>query len=98
MRASSPPSRPTPLCLTPPNGVLKSRTNQQFTHTIPELSFVTLKVSDVLGNKITTLVNETIPAGIYEVEFNQGDLMSGIYFYSLQAGSYVETKKMVMLK
>ena len=48
---------------------------------IPELSFVTLKVYDVLGNEIATLVNEEKPVGNYEVEFNASELSSGIYFY-----------------
>ncbi len=65
---------------------------------IPELSFVTLKVYDVLGNEITTLVNEEKSIGIYEVEFDATELPSGIYFYKLQAGDFVETKKMVLMK
>ena len=48
--------------------------------------------------KIATLVNEQKPAGTYEVEFNAASLPSGIYFYQLQAGSYTETKKMILLK
>ena len=72
------------------------------------LSFVTLKTYDVLGNEITTIVNEEKPAGSYEVEFSAkgrsasgGDawnLPSGIYFYQLRAGYFVESKKMVLLK
>ena len=65
---------------------------------IPELSFVTLKVYDVLGNEIATLINEEKPIGSYEVEFDGRGLSSGIYFYKLQAGSFVETKKMILLK
>jgi len=65
---------------------------------IPELSIVTLKVYDVLGNEIGTLVNEEKPVGSYEVEFDATTLPSGIYFYRLQAGSFVETKKMVFMK
>jgi len=65
---------------------------------IPELSFVTLKVFDALGNDIATLVNEEKPIGSYEVEFEARNLPSGIYFYRLQAGSFVETKKMILLK
>jgi len=65
---------------------------------IPELSFVTLKIYDVLGNEITNLVNEEKSAGSYEVDFNATTLPSGIYFYKLQAGNFVETKKMVLLK
>jgi len=65
---------------------------------IPELSFVTLKIYDVLGNEIATLDNEERPAGEYEVEFDATELTSGIYFYRLQANSFVETKKMVLMK
>ena len=68
------------------------------TYQIPGLSFVTLKVYDVLGNEIANLVNEEKPIGGYEVEFNAINLPSGIYFYRLRAGSFVETKKMVLLK
>jgi hypothetical protein len=65
---------------------------------IPKVSFVTLKVYDVLGSEVATLVNEEKPTGSYEVEFNANDLSSGIYFYKLIAGSHVETKKMLYLK
>jgi len=65
---------------------------------IPGLTFVTIKVYDVLGNEIETLVNEEKSAGSYGVEFNASILPSGIYFYRLQAGSFVETKKMVLMK
>jgi len=68
------------------------------TYSIPELSFVTIKVYDVLGNEIATLVNEEKPAGIYEVEFDAAGLPSGIYFYKLQTGNIIETKKMLLLK
>jgi photosystem II stability/assembly factor-like uncharacterized protein len=59
---------------------------------------VQLKVYDVLGNKVVTLVNEEKPAGEYEVEFKGEGLPSGIYFYQLKAGSFMQTKKMVLLK
>jgi hypothetical protein len=52
----------------------------------------------VLGNEVATLVNEEKPAGSYEVEFNASSLSSGIYFYRIKAGSFVETKKMLMIK
>ena len=64
----------------------------------PVRSWQTLTVYDVLGNEIATLVNEEKPAGSYEVNFNASRLSSGIYFYKLQAGSFVETKKMILLK
>jgi hypothetical protein len=63
-----------------------------------EGSLVTLKVYDVLGNEIATLVNEEKPAGSYEVEFDGNNLPSGIYFYQLQAGQFTQTKKMLLIK
>ena len=65
--------------------------------------FITLIVYDVLGNEVAVLVNEEKPAGTYEVEFSVGQnsilpLSSGVYFYTLSAGSFRETKKMLMLK
>ena len=57
-----------------------------------------LKVYDVLGNEIATLVNEEEFAEEYEVEFNASELPSGIYFYQLKAGSFSLTKKMLFLK
>ncbi len=69
---------------------------------ILELSFVTIKVFDVIGNEITSLVNEERTVGEYEVEFNTSyinhDPSSGIYFYQLKAGSFIETKKMILIK
>jgi len=61
-------------------------------------SFISLKVYDVLGNEVAALVNEEKPAGEYEVEFSGNNLTSGIYFYQLNAGSFIETKKMILLK
>ncbi|MBK6913705.1 MAG: T9SS type A sorting domain-containing protein [Ignavibacteriales bacterium] len=65
---------------------------------VPNSSFVNLKVYDILGRKVATLVNEEKPVGSYEVNFDASQLSSGIYFYKLQAGSYVETKKMTLLR
>lgn len=59
---------------------------------------VTLKVYDVLGKEVAILVNEEKSAGSYEVKFDAAGLSSGIYFYKLQAGSLVETKKMILLR
>ena len=70
----------------------------RISYTIPELSFVELKLYDVLGNEVATLVNEEKQSGYYEVEFNSKNLVSGIYFYKLQAGNFVESKKMILLK
>lgn len=67
-----------------------------------------LIVYDVLGNEVATLVNEELPAGEYEAEFsaiggsssggNTYNLPSGVYFYQLRAGSFVETKKMILIR
>jgi hypothetical protein len=68
------------------------------TYQIPEINFVTLKVYNALGNEIETLVNEEKPIGIYEITWYTEQLPSGIYFYQLQAGNFIETKKMVLMK
>jgi len=65
---------------------------------VSSISQVSLKVYDVLGNEVATLVNEEKPAGSYEVKFDAAELSSGIYFYKLQAGIMVETKKMILLR
>jgi hypothetical protein len=72
---------------------------------ISEFGFTSLKVYDVLGNEVATLVKKELPAGEYRIEFNGEGLKSGVYFYQLKvypanggAGSYIETKKMLMLK
>lgn len=65
---------------------------------ICHLSFITLKVYDVLGREVTTLVNEEKPAGTYEIKWNATNLPSGVYFYKIQAGSFIETKKMILVK
>jgi N-acetylneuraminic acid mutarotase len=65
---------------------------------LPERGNVSLKVYDLLGGEVAQLVNGEIEAGSYDLSFNASDLPSGIYFYKLQAGSFVETKKMILLK
>jgi len=65
---------------------------------LPVGSQQTLKVFDVLGNEIATLVDEYKPAGRYEVEFNAANLPSGVYFYQLRAGEFTAVKKMLLLK
>jgi hypothetical protein len=57
-----------------------------------------LKIYDILGNEVATLVNEEKPSGIYEVQFDGGELASGIYFYKLQAGTFYKIKKMILMK
>lgn len=61
-------------------------------------TLVELKIFDVLGKEITTLINEIHDSGIYEVEFDGSNLSNGVYFYTLKSGSYSSTKKMIMLK
>jgi hypothetical protein len=61
-------------------------------------TLVTLKVYDLLGSELATLVNEEKSAGTYEVEFNAEQLSSGIYFYQLKAGDFIQTKKMVLIR
>jgi hypothetical protein len=70
---------------------------------IPDKEFVTLKIYDILGNEVTALVNEEKPAGSYTVEFTSHSkdgksLSSGLYFYTISAGSFTSTKKMLLLK
>ena len=60
--------------------------------------FVSLKVYDLLGNEIATIVNEEKPAGTYEVEFNANRLSAGVYYYTLVTENFVQTKKMILLK
>jgi hypothetical protein len=59
---------------------------------------VTLRVFDVLGNEVAALVNEEKTAGAYEITWDAASLPSGVYFYRLKAGDYVDTKKMILLK
>jgi hypothetical protein len=63
-----------------------------------EVSNIALKVYDVLGNEVATLVNEELAAGEYEVEFDGRELTSGIYFYSLITEEFRDTKKMILVK
>ncbi len=65
---------------------------------IPDESKVAIKVYDVLGNEVATLLNEVKEPGLYEVELNAQNLASGTYIYRITAGSFVETKKMILLK
>ncbi len=61
-------------------------------------NFVTLKIYDVLGNEVATLINEKQNSGSYSVNFDGANLPSGIYFYKLDAGNFSEVKKMTLLK
>jgi hypothetical protein len=59
---------------------------------------VSLKIFDITGREIQTLVNEELKPGTYEVSFDGSNLPSGIYFYQLRSGDFIETKKLVLLK
>ena len=65
---------------------------------IPKESYVKIIVYDILGREVKELVNEVKPAGRYEIKFNAGNLPSGIYFYTLNAGSFIQTRKLVLSK
>jgi hypothetical protein len=67
-------------------------------YSIPQSSNVVIKVFDILGNEVATLVNEQKPAGSYEIEFNATNFPSGVYCYQLKAGTFIETKKMLLVK
>jgi hypothetical protein len=70
----------------------------QIQYQLPETGNVTIKVYDILGNEVRTLVNDNKPAGSYTVNFNAKGLSSGIYFYKITSGSFIETKKMILMK
>ncbi|MGH2574326.1 MAG: T9SS type A sorting domain-containing protein, partial [Ignavibacteria bacterium] len=61
-------------------------------------NYVQLIIFDILGREITTLVNEQLTPGTYEIEWNALKSPSGVYYYKLSAGDFTETKKMVLLK
>lgn len=65
---------------------------------IPETGYVSLKIYDLLGKEISTLINELKMPGIYEVKFDGTNLASGIYFYQLKSGDFVQTKKLILMK
>ncbi|MCB0742968.1 MAG: T9SS type A sorting domain-containing protein [Ignavibacteriales bacterium] len=68
-------------------------------YSIPAQSNVTLKIYDVLGSEVATLINNEVQSvGQYEVNFDASRLSSGIYFYTLNSGNFVQTKKMILLK
>jgi len=72
--------------------------NTKIKYGIPERTFIDLRIYDILGREVELLMNEEQDAGYYEINFNAANLSSGVYFYRLQAGSFIETKKMVLMK
>jgi hypothetical protein len=65
---------------------------------IPRRSYVVLSIYNILGSKIVDLVNEEESSGIYSIQYNASNLPSGIYYYVIQAGSFHQAKKMMLLK
>lgn len=72
--------------------------NTKINYSLSDKSYVSVKVFDMLGREVAALVNQEQPVGNYQLEFNAADLSSGIYFYRIQAGQFVETKKMILMK
>lgn len=67
-------------------------------YSVPVTEHVTIKVFDILGNEVTTLVNEQKEAATYEITFDASQLSSGVYFYKINAGSFSDTKKLMLMK
>ena len=67
-------------------------------YSIPNRSNVVLKIYDILGNEVRTLVNEEKEQGVYTINFDANNLASGLYLYRIQAGSFIETIKMILMK
>ena len=65
---------------------------------LPEAGNVKLTIYNILGQEVRTLVNETKESGVYTINFNADDLDSGVYIYKLQYGSFVQTRKMILIK
>jgi hypothetical protein len=65
---------------------------------IPEAGLTSLKIYDVLGNELQTLINEKLNAGVYESVFDGANYSSGVYFYKLASGNYTQVKKMIVVK
>jgi hypothetical protein len=65
---------------------------------LPVTSEVSFKVYNILGNEVAAIINKELPAGNYEVEYDASNLPSGIYFYTLTANDFSETKKMTLVK
>jgi hypothetical protein len=72
--------------------------NTKISFSIPVEGFVALDVYNSIGQKVATLVNENKTAGNYEVNFNAANLSSGVYFYKLTSGNFVNVKKMILMK
>ena len=67
-------------------------------YSIPHSSLVQIRIFDMLGKELETLVNEEKPSGTYELTWNAADLPSAVYLYQIKAGNFIQTKKMVLMK
>jgi len=67
-------------------------------YAIPTDGFVSLKIYDMLGKEVATLINEEKPAGDYTISFNANNLASGMYIYKISSGPFNQTKKMILMK
>jgi flagellar hook assembly protein FlgD len=65
---------------------------------LPENNHVTIKIYDILGNLVTTLIDQQMEAGYQSVNWNASHSASGVYFYELRSGSFISTKKLMLLK
>ena len=65
---------------------------------VPSSEFVSLRIYNSIGEKVAELVNQVLPAGIYNVNWNAENVSSGVYFYKIEAGSFINTKKMILLR
>ena len=70
----------------------------QISYSLPEATEVRLDVINMLCQRVATLVNERKTAGNYTVNFDAGQISSGVYFYTIQAGDFVQTRKMLLIK
>ncbi|MBK6538558.1 MAG: T9SS type A sorting domain-containing protein [Ignavibacteria bacterium] len=72
--------------------------NTKINFALPKQGFVSLKVYDVLGKEVMTLVNEQMSAGSYAVDFNAANLSSGVYFFRMESGEFMDIKRMMLIK
>jgi hypothetical protein len=70
----------------------------KISYSIPKAGIVTMKIFDVTGREVASLVNELMQPGAYTVDFNASAFASGVYFYRLEAQDFIDTKRMVLLK
>ncbi|NTV52558.1 MAG: T9SS type A sorting domain-containing protein [Candidatus Firestonebacteria bacterium] len=79
-------------------GLIPFPANSNIKFSLPERSFVELKVYNILGTEISTIVNKELPVGNYTYTFNAENLSSGVYYCKLQTESYIQSIKMILLK